>query len=155
MAAVALVTEAVELGVGPHRELSAVFLGVGLLVGALVGRNLGRELRDWSNDAAVLDADEATRVGELRPSAYAVLALAAAAAVALFVPIAYHVPTPLPGALAAGAVQTLLQSRYLDPVEQRRRGRIVRPTGRFSFDGSELRLLPYAGPPSGTTSRPG
>src|SRR6266576_3850156 len=155
MAAVAFVTEAVEFGVGPHRVLSAIFLGVGLLAGALVGRTLGRDLRDWADDAVVLDRDEQARVGEPRPSRYAVLAPAVIGVVALYVPIAHHVPTPLPGALAAGALQTFLQSRFLDVAEHRRGGRILRPTGRFSFDGSELRLLPYAGPPGGDAGEPG
>jgi len=54
--------------------------------------------------------------------------------------VSAHVPTPLPGALAAGAIQVFLQLRVLRAIETERGGEVFRPVGRLSFDGSELRL---------------
>jgi hypothetical protein len=136
----AAVGEAVELGVGPHREISAVFLGVGLLVGYAVGRSLARQLREWATEATVLDAADACLVRPSSPALLAGAALLVVAAGAIVVPAVWHVPTPLPGALAAGAVQTLLQARVVRDIELQRQGEVVRPVGRVSFDGSELRL---------------
>jgi hypothetical protein len=130
----------VELGIGPHREISAIFLGVGLAVGYLVGRTLARQLREWVEQAPVLDATEAAGVHDWRPAPLAVAAFLALTAVAIVIPITWHVPTPLPGALAAAAIQALLQARVLRDIEAARRGEVVRPDGQLSFDGSELRI---------------
>lgn len=140
LAVAALVSEAVEIGIGPHREISAIFLGVGLLAGYLVGRNLSRELKDWAQDAPLLNDVEALRVRDASPSALVVSALIAVTLLAIGIPLATHVPTPLPGALAAGAVQALMQLRVLRGIELERGGEVLRPVGQLSFDGGDLRL---------------
>jgi hypothetical protein len=159
LAAAALVVEAVELGLGPHREISAIFLGVGLLVGYAVGRSLARELREWAKDAPALDAAEATRVCDTGPSPWTVAALLVVIAIALVVPIEWQLPTPLPGAMAAAAIQALMQARGLRAIENERVGEILRPVGQLSFEGSELRLRmkpsSYADPPAGAPIMPG
>jgi hypothetical protein len=140
LAAAAAIGEAVELGIGPHRELSAIFLGVGLVIGYAVGRNLAKQLREWAAAAPQLSADEQRRLREPNASPLSIVALVVVAVVAIAVPLVAHIPTPLPGALAAGAIQVVLQSRVLRAIETERRGEIFRPVGRLSFDGGELRL---------------
>ena len=140
LAITAAVSAAVELGIGPHRVLSAVFLAIGLLIGYVAGRVLARQLRDWAQEAPLLDDVESTRLRAAEPSPLTVGALAVIGVLALLIPIVWHVPTPLPGALAAGALQVLLQARVLRDIETERGGEVVRPVGQISFDGSELRL---------------
>jgi hypothetical protein len=142
-AGVAIVTGALELAVGPHRLISLVFLVAGPAIGAFVGRALARGLADWAADARpVSRAERAAVVTDERPSPYAAGALALVGIAAAVVPLRYRIPTPLPGGLAAVAVQAALQARALAAVERRRKGTIVRPVGRLSFEGEELRLLP-------------
>jgi hypothetical protein len=140
LAAAAVVTEAVELTVGPHRVISAVFLGVGVLVGFAVGRTLARQLREWATDAPALADAEASHVRGTQFSPVSFAALVAIEAVGIVVPLVSHLPTPIPGALAAGAIQALLQRRVLRAIEVKRRGEVLRPVGRLSFDGTELRV---------------
>jgi hypothetical protein len=132
----------VELVIGPHRVVSLVFLVVGPAVGAIVGRGLARALREWADDAPALSADERDTVVDARPAPYAIAALVVAGVVAVLVPVLYRIPTPLPGGLAAIAVQAWLQARDIARVGRRRAGQILRPAGRLSFSGDELRLLP-------------
>jgi hypothetical protein len=139
LAAATVVTEAVEVGVGPHREISAVFLGVGLVAGFLVGRVLARQLREWATDAPPISDGEQLRVRSAQPSPVMLAALVAFVALGVAVPLTSHIPTPVPGALAAGAIQAFLQQRVLRAIEVQRRGEILRPVGRLSFDGTELR----------------
>jgi hypothetical protein len=140
LALAAIVAEAVELGVGPHRVLSAVFLAVGLVVGFAIGRSLATQLRSWAADAPVLTAADAGRVRDSKPSPLSITALLLVTAIAVAVPIAWHLPTPLPGALSAAALQALLQTRVLRDIETARDGEVLRPVGQLSFDGGDLRL---------------
>jgi len=140
LAAAAVISEAAEIGVGPHREISAVFVGVGLVAGYVVGRSLSAQLRDWAQDAPPLTEAETIRVRDARLSPLTVGALAVVTLIAIGVPLAMHIPTPLPGALAAGAVQALMQSRALLGIESIRGGEVLRPVGQLSFEGSDLRL---------------
>jgi len=132
MAGAAIVAFAVELIVQPHREISAVFLGVGLIVGALVGRHLARELAEWCAEAPEVTAAEAERIVEPRPSYLAAAGLIAAAILAIVVPIGGNIPTPIPGGLAAGVVQTLLQT------SRRRRNRTSSTRSRVAAGRSSV-----------------
>jgi hypothetical protein len=140
LAVAAVVTEAVEQAAGPHRVISAIFFGIGLLTGYVAGRVLARQLRDWAQEAPLLDDVEATRLRASEPSPLTVAALAVIGVLAVVIPLVWQVPTPLPGALAAGALQVLLEARVLRDIETQRGGEVVRPVGQISFDGSELRL---------------
>ena len=142
-AVVAAVGGVVELVVGPHRITSVVFLLVGTGMGAIVGRSLARTLREWADDAAQVTETERAALGNAHASPYAIVALAIAGVTAVVVPVLYNVPTPLPGGLAALAVQAWLQARAVDDVEARRQGIVMRPVRRLSFSGEELRLLPH------------
>lgn len=159
LAVAAFVSEAVEFGIGPHREISAIFLAVGLLVGYVVGRSLSAQLRDWAHDAPELTEAEASRVREARLSPFTLAALVVVTLVAIGIPLAMHVPTPLPGAMAAGAIQAWMQSRALISIEAERGGEVLRPVGQLSFEGDELRLrhtpLVYADAPADEPLMPG
>jgi hypothetical protein len=159
LAAAALVAEAVEIGIGPHREISAIFVGVGLLVGYAVGRSLSAQLRGWAEDAPELSAWEASRVREARFAPLSLGALVIITLIAIGVPLATHLPTPLPGALAAGAVQAFMQARALRSIERERSGEVLRPVGQLSFEGTDLRLRyegsVYADAPTGEPLMPG
>jgi hypothetical protein len=140
LALAAVVSEGVELGIGPHRVLSVVFLAVGLLVGFAIGRSLAKQLRSWAADAPVVTAADLARVRESKPSPLSVAALLLMTTIAVVVPIAWHLPTPLPGALTAAAIQALLQARVLHDIETARDGEVLRPVGQLAFEGSDLRL---------------
>jgi hypothetical protein len=142
-AAIGVIAAAVELAVGPHRITSVVFLIVGTTIGVLVGRSLARTLADWAADAPVVSEDERASIVAGQRTPYAVVGLVVLGVIAVAVPIGYDIPTPLPGALMALAVQTWLQARAIDDVEARRRGSVLRPRRRLSFDGEDLRLLPH------------
>jgi hypothetical protein len=137
----------------------AVFLAVGLLVGYAVGRSLSSQLRDWAQDAPALTDVEASRVREAQLSPLTLGALVVVTLIAVGFALATHLPTPLPGALAAGAVQALMQSRVLLRIEAERRGDVLRPVGQLSFEGSDLRLRykpsVYADAPAGEPLMPG
>lgn len=119
-----------------------MFLIVGPAVGAMVGRNLARTLREWADDAPVLTAVERDAVVDAQPSMYAIAAIALVGVVAILVPLLFGIPTPIPGGLAAIAVQAWLQARDIASVGRRRGGQVLRPAGRLSFGGEELRLRP-------------
>ncbi|MFL6240807.1 MAG: hypothetical protein ACJ735_15095 [Actinomycetes bacterium] len=142
LAVAAVVCAAVELGVGPHRVLSVVFVVTGLLIGYGAGRQLGAMLAESAMDAPVVSEAELALVAPAQPSPLLVAALGIGVLIAIAVPLGWHVPTPLPGGFAAGAVQFTKQVRGLRGVESKRRGQILRPLGQLSFDGDELRLRP-------------
>jgi hypothetical protein len=137
----AVIGGTVELAVGPHRITSVVFLIVGTTIGALVGRSLARTLAGWADDAPLVSNDERAAVVAAQRTPYAAVGLVVLGVIAVVVPVVYNIPTPLPGALAALAFQTWLQGRAIADVEARRRGSVLRPRRRLSFDGEDLRLL--------------
>jgi hypothetical protein len=127
-----------------------VFLVAGAAIGVAVGRGLARTLSDWADDAPVASGDELPATVDDQPSLPSVVLLCLVAVTSVYVPIQYHVPTPIPGGLAAIAVQAWLQGRAIEKVQRRRGGRVLRPGGRLSFDGAELRLLPETARESGS-----
>jgi hypothetical protein len=138
----AALTGVIELARGPHRVISIVFLVAGTAIGFVVGRNLARGLGEWADDAPVISESERGAVVAPRTSPLAAAALVAVGIVAISIPLFRRVPTPIPGGLAAVAVQAWLQARAVADVGRRRGGRVLRPVGKLSFEGEELRLLP-------------